>query len=217
VKRGRTLLAGVLLPALLGASSGPPPITPKERTKLQGGGVIVRFGDPPGGKGVVATSIGLVDGSPARVFPAVRDCGRFAEIFPRIQKSSVLPEDGGTFICDVTIDLPFPLKNPRSLVRSTVEELPGGGYRRSYVLTDDPSDYHRNEGYWAVYPWGGGKRSLVVNHMSNQTKQTLPETILRAAQERTAPESFEALRDYVGRLPIIKPAPRVPVIGPAPE
>jgi len=204
VNPGRALLGCLVLPALLGAKPAPIPISAEELSKIEAGGVVVRFGDPPDGRGVVATSFAVVDAEPARVFPAVRDCGRFADIFPRIKASSAVPGDGDSIICDVTIQLPFPLKDPRSFVRSTVEELHGGGFRRSYVLTDEPCDYHRNEGYWAVYPWDGG-RSLVVNHMSNETKQKMPQAILRAAQERAAPESFEALRKYVARMPELRP------------
>lgn len=180
---GDAFVPGAPEPVELGAA---------ERARLAEGGLVLEPLEPTGGQGIALRALGLVEAPPARVWPVVRDCHRFAEFMPRTKHSERRRAPDGAATCYLVMDLPFPLADVHSEVRTRYERLPEGGFRRRWSLLG--GDYARNQGSWTVLPWDAeGRRSLLVYQIDAHPKQMLPDFVLRAAQQRQLPATYRAI------------------------
>jgi ribosome-associated toxin RatA of RatAB toxin-antitoxin module len=153
---------------------------------------------PSGGEGVALTTCAIVDAPPARVWPVLRDCERYQQFLPGVERSSLKTRHENIAICEALIDLPFPLGELRSVERATETELADGGFERRWSL--ESGTYRRMEGLWTLQPWRPDKqRTLVVYQLDMDPETVIPDFLLRRAQSSTAPKLFAAVRDRVRR------------------
>lgn len=191
-----------LLAAAMAAAVESPDLTAEQRSRLDRGDVIVLAASPTDGKGFAYRSLGVVDAPPVRVWPVVSDCGRFDEFMPRMVRSDQFDEQldkqGASYVCEIEIELPFPLSNRINAARSFLEELPGGIFRRYWSLVPGDWDWHRNDGSWTLWPWDEPRgRTLLEYKMDVWLKTRLPNFVLEAAQSIQAPATFDAIRARV--------------------
>ncbi len=172
-----------------------PPLTLLHWQQLQAGEIVVQSERDSDDGAYVVTVSGLYQEEPAIIWDVVGDCARFHEFMPRMRESEVVVEDDGTHICRTVSDMPMPLADLESAVRTWTETFPDGSFQRRFEQIPGDWAYHRNEGFWAVSPHrGAGGRTLLRYRLAVVPRMALPGFIVRLAQERTAPQSFEAIR-----------------------
>lgn len=174
-----------------------PVLEADERSRLAAGEVVVRGLPPSDADGIGVIVLGLVDAPPDQVWQVMSDCEEQDEFMPRITYAAVRDRDGDNHTCDLVVDLPYPAEDARAATRHHVSRLPDGGYQRRWELAPGDSSYHRNSGSWSVHPYADGRSSMLVNRIDLLPKSAVPVWILRAANARQAPASFDAIRKRV--------------------
>ncbi|MGH0032389.1 MAG: SRPBCC family protein [Myxococcota bacterium] len=174
----------------------PPPLGAGERVELEEDGLLIRPLDPSHADGLAVEMMALVDAAPARVWSVIRDCEGQDEYLPRVTRAEVRDREGDAHTCELVIDLPFPLDDSRAASRNHARRLPDGGYQRHWTLAPGEWSYEHSDGSWTVHPWDDD-RSLLVNRMDLLPRSILPVWLLRAAQARQAPATFDAIRERV--------------------
>lgn len=194
------LLVGALALVVPVAFSAPASTEPRnpcaaENEDLRDGNVVVRQRSPSGG-GVALVACGVVEASPGVVWPVLRDCELYEQFLPGVQRSVLLGRRDGVARCDVSIDLPFPLDDLRSVTRVEERERPDGGFARKWSLVG--GNYRRNEGSWTLSSWGPeGRQTLAVYELDIELDSIIPDFLLWRAQSATAPRVFDAIRQRV--------------------
>lgn len=176
-------------------------ITDSEETKrLDSGEVLLIEQTPTDGVGVAAIAKGVIEAPVAKVWPAVRDCAHFKEFMPRTVDSKLLSDGDEGMRCLVVIDMPWPISDLEAESLSTIEELPGGAYKRSWTLVK--GSFTRNNGSYLVEPFKGDpNRSLLTYTVDVNPKIAIPDAILKAAQTGSLPEVFVKVGERVGAPP----------------
>jgi hypothetical protein len=156
---------------------------------------LVRDREPPNGEGIAFEALGVIRVSPATLWPTLQACDRFQEFMPRTKKSAIRRRSGNTAVCFTEIDMPFPFDNLWSEVKVT-ETVPGDGtFSRTWTLLK--GTYERNRGSWVLYPWRGGKETLLVYRLAVNPKISVPDFIIRKGQTGALPDMFEAINQRV--------------------
>lgn len=199
MKRLVLALPLVLLARLAGAE--PPSLTAAQRAELESGAVVLEEVEPTGDRGNAYRTFAVIDAPPRQVWPVVRDCEALDEFMPRMARAEETERSEDSYVCEVEIELPFPLENRVNSARSFLEELPGGVYRRHWSLVSGHGHYRRNDGSWTAYPWGeDGGRTLLVNFMDVWLETQVPDFVIAGAQTVQAPAVFDAIRERVRSL-----------------
>ena len=192
----RAFAIAVLGALSMGATvSSLPPLTESDWRRLQAGEIVVRSERDADDGAYLVTISGLYQEEPAIIWDVVADCSRFHEFMPRMRESVVVEKDDGASICRTVSDMPLPLPDAKSAVRTWTEAHPNGSLRRRFEQIPGDWAYDRNEGLWVVSPHdGAGGRTLLRYRVAVLPRLAVPSFIVRVAQEQTAPESFEAIR-----------------------
>ena len=172
-----------------------PPVPEGERARLDGGEVIVKPRTPSDDEGFAVLAYAVVKAPVEKVWPALRDCDRYAEFMPRANESALrsgTPENG---VCYVEVSLPFPFSNLWAENASTGGPNAGGGFERRWKILR--GTYKKNTGVWRVVPWGTAE-SLVVYELEAAPETVLPDSIPRKAQGGALPDVFTAIRRRAG-------------------
>ena len=141
-------------------------------------------------------AVGVINASMERIWPLIDQCKNYTRTMKRILKSEEISRKGNEVICEITVDLPFPLGDIASKTTATHTVKPGKLYRRSWSLLS--GDYQYNEGSWTLVPFeGSATRTLVVYETQVEPNTMIPDSIRAMAQKKTLPELFEHLRDQV--------------------
>jgi hypothetical protein len=114
---------------------------------------------------------------------------------PGVDSSKVQRSRANNAICDVVIDVPFPLSNLRSVTNIIERDRADGGFDRHSMLLR--GDYLHNNGYWILLPHENGKKTLVVYDIDFNPDTIIPDFILRQVQSATAPQLLESIRERV--------------------
>ncbi len=171
------------------------PLSDQEWKRLRAGEVIVTPSRDAVDGAYLVTISGLYEEAPDVVWDVVADCGRFHEFMPRMTVSEVSTAPDGSTICSTVSDMPMPLSDLVSSVRTWTETLAEGSFLRAFEQIPGEWSYRRNEGRWLVSPHDGpGGRTLLRYRLAVVPRMRVPEFIVRAAQSQTAPQSFEAIR-----------------------
>lgn len=181
----------------LTAHAGPPKLSADDLAELRDDEIVVRELKPTGGEGVAAKAIGLLDYPPAEVWKVITDCPSYHRFMPRTKRSEVRGQTPGGHLCFIEIEMPLAFDNLWSLVDAKSTANPDGSYRRHWIF--QKGTYKRNKGSWEIFPYDGGKRSLVVYTIDVNPNVSLPDWVLASAQTSTLPDLFEAISDEVER------------------
>jgi hypothetical protein len=174
-----------------------PALAADDRTRLESGEIVIRDLPPSDADGIGVLFMGLVDATPDQVWAVMADCEEQDEFIPRIRHAAVRDRGRDSHTCDLVVDLPAPLGELRTATRHHVRRLPDGGHQRRWELLPGDWDYFRNSGSWTVHPYQDARRSLLVVRMDLLPKSVFPAWIQRAAHDRQAPETFDAIRARV--------------------
>jgi ribosome-associated toxin RatA of RatAB toxin-antitoxin module len=144
---------------------------------------------------------GVIEAPPERVWALLDRCDGYVRFMPRVAESRELSrttdaEGRDEVISQVTIDMPFPLRNLTAKTRAVHTVAPGERYERAWELVE--GDYLRNSGSWVLVPFPGApQRTLATYRLLVVPKTRLPKKIQSLAQSRTLPQVIEALRGAV--------------------
>ena len=190
------LATGLLAILSLGVSVLPfPPLGEDEWQRLREGEIVVQSARDDADGAYLVTISGLYQETPDVVWDVIGDCARFHEFMPRMSESEVALAQDGSSICRTVSDMPMPLADLESAVRTWTETRSDGSLQRHFEQVPGDWSYERNEGVWSVSPHPGpGGNTLLRYRLAVVPRMAVPGFIVRAAQERTAPESFEAIR-----------------------
>lgn len=168
---------------------------------LEAGEVFVKTRPVKGSEIPEFVVTGVVDAPPEKVFEVVGNCDRFAERMPRVAGGKILGWNGKTSaICQVTIDLPFPLSNLTS-VTVDKRKLGPDEWSRRWSLRDTEADYHVNNGSYSLRPWKGNKnRTLLVYTIHAVPKTVIPDFLRERAQFKSLPKLVVRIREEVAKL-----------------
>ena len=116
---------------------------------------------------------------------------------PRIAESQELSRSGNTSVCVVTVDMPMPISNLTSTSEATSTPGPGT-WKRTWKLIK--GDYKRNEGSWVLTPFDAeGKRTRAVYRVIADPKVSVPNFVIRKAQESALPDMMRKIRSQRGQ------------------
>ncbi len=190
------LFAHVAASLLCAAAAGAtPPLGLGEVERLERGDMVL-LPHSSGGSDLAMRCAALIDAEPSQVWSAVRNCEHYDEFMPRMKRSVQESREGNTTLCRFEVSLPFPLRNLHSEVRSVEQDLPDGGFQRSWSLVR--GDYERNHGSWTLLPWGAdGAHTLAIYEIDLKPNLLVPDFLVQRLQTRTLSDMFDALRRRV--------------------
>jgi hypothetical protein len=187
------MIAALPILALLAA---PPGIPEAEKPRLDAGEIIVHPQTPADDTGFAVKAYAVVSAPLAKVWPHLRDCGRYSEFMPRTKDSAVREGTPDKGVCYIEIGMPFPFSNLWAENLTETTPMGNGGFERRWRLKQ--GTYSKNQGLWGVAPWGDGTRSLIYYQLEAAPDTVIPDGILRKAQTGVLPDAFEAVRKRVG-------------------
>ena len=166
------------------------------RGKLEKGEILVtakkrkEFPNP----GVKA--VGVIKAPMDRIWPLIDQCANYTSTMQRVLKSKEISRENNIVICEITVDLPFPLDDLTAKTRAVHTIKPEKMYKRAWKLIS--GDYEYNEGSWTLVPFGNSlNETLVVYETQVEPKSIVPDSLRNLAQKKTIPALFEHLRNQV--------------------
>jgi len=164
--------------------------------RLDKGEVVVSSEEVKGSGIPRAIAEGVIEAPPEKVWSLIDDCANYSKTMVRIAASKLIERDGGTVVCEVTANLPFPLPNLTSRTMATHTVEPGVKYERAWTLIK--GDYHQNSGRWLLTPFKGDpKRTRARYELHIDPKIHVPDAFIASGQKKTLPDLFEKLRSQV--------------------
>ena len=139
---------------------------------------------------------GVIDAPMEAIWPLIDQCSRYTKTMQRVEASREISRKGNTVVCQITVDLPFPLANLTATTRAIHTVQPGTLYKRAWKLVE--GDYDYNEGSWTLTPFEGSKeRTLVRYETQVAPKGLIPDSIRKMAQRKAIPDLFDHIRSQV--------------------
>ena len=162
--------------------------------RLEAGEVIITNEKVDGSSLPRVTATGVIDAAPEKVWALIEDCEQYEKTMVRIADAKLLERDGGTFVCRVTADLPWPVPNLTSETRAVHTVEPGVRWERKWTMIK--GDYHANSGSWTLTPFkGDSKRTLARYQLHVDPKIHVPDAFITTGQRKSLPDLFAKLRD----------------------
>jgi ribosome-associated toxin RatA of RatAB toxin-antitoxin module len=186
------MTARSILPVALALASASPVLADDWQRKLAGGEILVYSTAVAGELELKA----VIEAAPRRVWELVSRCDRYAQTMARVKAARLISRKGQEVICEVTVDMPFPLSDLTAVTRAIHEER-GDRFARRWQLLR--GDYRVNRGSWELAPFAGNaRRTLVVYRVHAVPKVSLPRWVTVAAQRRSLPDMIKRLRTLAG-------------------
>ena len=139
---------------------------------------------------------GVIDAPMETIWPLIDQCSQYTQTMQRIERSKEISRKGNRVLCEITVELPFPLSNLTATTRAIHTVQPGEMYKRAWKLVK--GDYDYNEGSWTLTPFEGSKeRTLVRYETQVAPKGLIPDSIRKMAQKKAIPDLFNHLRSQV--------------------
>jgi ribosome-associated toxin RatA of RatAB toxin-antitoxin module len=169
--------------------------------RLEAGEVIITSEKVEGSSLPRVTALGVIEAPPEKVWALVEDCENYEKTMVRIADATELERDGGTVVCRVTADLPWPVPNLTSETRAVHTVEPGVKWERRWTMIK--GDYRLNNGGWTLTPYKGDpKRTLAQYQLHIDPKIHVPDSFIASGQRKSLPDLFEKLRSQT----VTKPA-----------
>ena len=162
-------------------------------------GEIKTWTEPETGGAPTYVAEGVVDAPPAQVWAIVAKCADYVKNMPSISASKELSRSGDesskwTTVCEVAADVPFPFSDLVSVSRATLNvDAKSGNYSRTWTFLS--GDYEVNDGSWQLVPLDGGTKTKVTYRIHVKPKTSLPDSVIRSAQESRLPQVIQLLRE----------------------
>lgn len=166
------------------------------KSRLSRGEIIVRSEAAPGAATPKVLVTALVEAPPEQVWKVIDQSQHYREFMPRVKESRELLREGRRVRTQLTIDMPFPLKNLSAITEGDHEVIEGERWVRRWDLAE--GDYHRNRGSWILTRFEGDpQRTLIEYELDVEPKIKIPKKIQSAVQERAMPALIESIRTRV--------------------
>lgn len=166
-------------------------------SRLAAGEIVVTTRAVAGAELPEAIVQAVIDAPPAAVWRIVDDCNGYKRTMPRIAESKELSRSGATSVCVVTVDMPMPMSNLTSTSEATSTPGPGT-WKRTWKLIK--GDYKRNEGSWVLTAYDAeGKRTRAVYRVIADPNVSVPNFVIRKAQESALPDMMKKIRTQLGQ------------------
>lgn len=163
-------------------------------TRLDAGEIIITTEAVENSTIPKAKMQGVIDAPPEKIWAIIEQCGNYSKTMPRVAASKELSRDGGSVVCEVTVQTPFPLPNLTSQTDVVMTVEPGVRWSRKWKLIK--GDYNYNDGSWLLVPFKGDpKRTLATYEVHADPKIAVPQGIINSAQSRSLPKMLEGLRE----------------------
>lgn len=174
------------------------PLRAQSRAQLARGHINVEAVDVPGHDTPRAIVKAVIDAPPPKVWRIIGDCANYENTMNRVASSKLLRRDGDQHICQIEIDLPFPLSNLNAVTRATHKEGPDEWSRHWKLIR---GDYEVNTGSWVLTPFDeAGTRTMVVYQIHAEPNVPLPDWIQARAQKSSLPDLIRRIRREVAVL-----------------
>lgn len=188
--RARMGLVGLALGLPMAAADAAPSLEERIAT----GEVVIQTRRVPGAELPEATVHAVIDAPPSKVWAIISDCARYKRTMPRIKDSKLLSQSGNKTVCEVTVDMPFPLSNLTSVSEATHVIGPPTWERKWHMLR---GDFARNEGAWILSNFNPeGTRTRVVYRVLAEPNTAVPNAIIKKAQQSSLPNMIESIRKH---------------------
>lgn len=141
---------------------------------------------------------GVIDAPPAKVWQIVSDCAKYQKTMTRIKASKLVKKTGDTYICDVTVELPFPMSNLRAT--TTAKHISGPPvWSRTWTLLE--GDYELNDGSWKLEEFAGDANRTFATYTVHAIPNTsVPGWVRKRAQESSMPDIIKRIREEVKKV-----------------
>lgn len=188
--RARLVLVGLAVGLPLAVADAAPSL----EERIAGGEVVIQTRRVAGAELPEATVHAVIDAPPAKVWAIISDCARYKRTMPRIKDSKQLSQSGNKTVCEVTVDMPFPLSNLTSVSEATHVVGPPTWERKWHMLR---GDFARNEGAWILSSFNPeGTRTRVLYRVLAEPNTSIPNAIIRKAQQSSLPNMIESIRKH---------------------
>jgi hypothetical protein len=186
----QAVCVGAVLLGVCGAAWGE-----SAESKMEKGEVLVGTKAVEGSEIPAVIVRGIFHAPPEKVWALIEKCADYKTTMQRVERSKEVSRKGNKVVCEVEIDLPWPLDNLVGVTEATHTVQPGTLYKRAWTLVS--GDYDVNEGSWVLKPYGDGTKTLVVYTAHVETKTAVPDDMKAKAQRDALPDLFEHLRKQV--------------------
>jgi hypothetical protein len=160
--------------------------------RLAQGEVVVSVNRTAGASLPELTAQGVIEAPAERVWAILQNCSNYQSTMPRVLRSEELSRQDQTVVCEIEIDLPFPLSNLIGVTEATHVIGPPEWSRSWHLLR---GDYKVNDGSWTLTSFEDDPmRTLAVYRVHAAPKSSIPYFILKNAQRRAIPLMFDNLR-----------------------
>lgn len=164
--------------------------------QLAAGEILVTTRAIAGSELPEATVQAVIDAPPVAVWKIVDDCANYKRNMMRIAESKLLSRTGAVSVCEVTVDMPMPMRNMTSVNEATATVGPPQ-WKRAWKLLR--GDYKRNEGSWTLTAFDtAGTRTRVVYKIWAEPNISVPNFLIRKAQLSALPDMIKKLRSTLG-------------------
>lgn len=176
----------------------PLPLVAQSRDWLGKGNVSVKTRDIKGYDSPEIIVKAVIDAPPAKVWKIVSDCARYKQTMNRIASSRQISQSGQEYVCEVEIEMPFPLSNIKGITKA-VHKISETRWERSWSLVK--GDYKYNNGSWVLEPFDeSGQRTLATYRVHAEPNTSVPDWIREKAQKKSLPELIERVRKESKKL-----------------
>lgn len=160
--------------------------------RLGRGEILVHTEPVPGSSAPRLVMRAMVQAPPERVWAIIDDCANYRRNMAGVKDSRELSRQGDVVRVQVTVGMPFPLKDLTSVTEG-VHTVTPGRYCREWKLVQ--GDYHANSGSWTLVCFEDDPdRTLVHYRLHAEPKIRIPGALQKVAQKKAAPKIIEQLR-----------------------
>lgn len=160
--------------------------------RLKKGEVIVNEKKLPQFSSPGVKAVGVIKAPMEKLWPLIDRCANYKTTMLLIDKAREISRKGNEVLCEITVDLPFPLDDITCTTKAIHTEQPGKMYKRAWSLVS--GDYEYNEGSWTLVPFqGSATETLLVYETQVQPNTMIPDALRSFAQKKTIPNLYEHL------------------------
>jgi len=138
------------------------------------------------------TAQAVIEAPPAKVWPVIDDCSRYAKTMPRVVKSRLLERGGGHVKCQITVKIP--VLGELTSITDAVHVAGPPRWSRTWRLVSG-EDYKSNEGSWTLSAFdAAGTRTRAVYKMHAEINAWVPDFVVKRGQREGLTQVMEAIR-----------------------
>lgn len=137
----------------------------------------------------------MINAPPEKVWPLIDKCAKYDKTMLRIANSRLIKKTGHTHICEIEVDMPFPMDNLVAVTKAKHKAGPDKWSRKWKLVR---GDYTVNTGSWVLTPYDeAGTKTMVHYQLLAEPTSSIPDWVRDKAQRSALPKLIEHIRDQV--------------------